>query len=77
MIQQTNAEEKALLERLEEAYPKKFWAERYHISERTISRAIANGSLDCIRFGRIVRITPSQFAKYLASLGYEPNAVEA
>lgn len=52
----------------EQTFPRKFWASKHHISERTLSRAIAEGRLHCYRFGRAVRISKSQFDKYLASL---------
>ena len=61
--------DKQMLEHIEEqAFPRKFWAERYHISERTLSRAIADGRLRCLRFGKAVRITPAQFAAFVEAL---------
>lgn len=53
----------------EEGFNKRHWADQYHISERTLSRAIADGKLKCLRFGRAVRITPEQFAAYIEGLG--------
>lgn len=48
-----------------EAHPVTFYAERYDISVRTIWRAIANGDLKCLRFGRAVRVTPEQWRAYI------------
>lgn len=48
-----------------ESYPLAFYAEHNHISIRTLWRAIANGDLKCIRFGRAVRVTPEQWRAYI------------
>ena len=48
-----------------EAFPIRYWAERMGVCERTLRRAILNGELECLRFGKAIRITKKQFARYL------------
>lgn len=48
-----------------EAFPIRYWAERMGVCERTIYKAIQNGELECLRFGRAIRITKGQLAKYV------------
>jgi hypothetical protein len=45
-----------------------FWAEQYDLCERTLRRAIAEGRLRCLRFGRAIRVTPKQMSEYVSSL---------
>lgn len=47
------------------AFPIQYWAERMGVCERTLRRAIWDGELECLRFGRAIRITKKQFARYL------------
>lgn len=57
------------LEKMEmKGYPISYWAERYDLCERTLYRAVAEGRLRCLRFGRAIRITPQQFAAFTATL---------
>lgn len=48
-----------------EAFPIRYWAERMGVCEKTLRNAIWNGELECLRFGKAIRITKKQFAKYL------------
>lgn len=49
-------------------YPIRYWAERYGLSERYLYNAVAAGRLHCLRFGRSIRVTPQQFARYVETL---------
>ena len=52
----------------EGAFPLKYWAGIYHVSERKLRNDIAAGKLRCLRFGRAIRITERQMNEYVASL---------
>lgn len=55
----------ATVEEQLEGHSVRWYAERYDLCDRTLWRAIANGDLKCIRFGRAVRITPEQWRAYI------------
>ena len=50
-----------------EAYPLSFWAKRYNVCERKLRNDIAAGKLQCIRFGRAIRVSPEQMQEYVSS----------
>jgi len=49
-------------------YPIRYWAERYGLSERYLYNAVAAGRLHCLRFGRAIRVSPAQFARFIESV---------
>lgn len=44
-----------------------FWAERYGVCTRTLYRAVQDGRLKCLRFGRAIMVTPKQFDEFIKS----------
>lgn len=50
------------------AYPIVHYAKQYSICERTLRNAVSSGKLRCFKFGRAIRVSPEQFAAYLATL---------
>lgn len=50
------------------AYPISHYAREYSICERKLRNDISDGKLHCFKFGRAIRISPEQFAQYLATL---------
>ena len=46
-------------------------AESWGICERSVRRAIANGSLQCVRIGRSVRVSDEQMKNFIEEQSHE------